>query len=232
MAKQQDLPLSPMEISGCCGRLLCCLAYENEQYAEIKAHFPKVGKTVQISCGPVKVLKVDALSEMATVLLEDGTVRQLTAEQLSGEAPLECGEEESLSDDQREAADMVVPVMIERTMPIRSTPRTEEPAVEKAPRIQPRNTPPPAPNVPRRELRPNLDLGQRRRPLAEVPVQPRQEQAQPIHAAVDAPPGAEDNDAEERRRHRRGGRHRPRHGRRPPGETPSASAEQAKPGAG
>lgn len=38
MAKEQDLSLNPTKISGCCGRLLCCLTYENEHYAEHNAH--------------------------------------------------------------------------------------------------------------------------------------------------------------------------------------------------
>ena len=52
MAKQQDLPLSPMEISGLCGRLLCCLEYENGYYQEVKGRFPKVGKNIETPLGP------------------------------------------------------------------------------------------------------------------------------------------------------------------------------------
>ena len=37
MAKTQDLPLNPSKVSGVCGRLLCCLSYENEQYKQMKA---------------------------------------------------------------------------------------------------------------------------------------------------------------------------------------------------
>jgi cell fate regulator YaaT (PSP1 superfamily) len=231
MAKQQDLPLSPIEISGCCGRLLCCLAYENDQYTEVKARFPKVGKTVQIACGLVKILKVDALSEMAMVLLEDGTVRQLTAEQLSGEAPLECPEEESPNDDQREALDEAIPVIIQRTLPTRMASSNEEPGAERAPRPQARSIPAPISSSPRRELRPVQDQGQRRRPTEEQPVQPRQEKAQLISVVPAANPTVEDGETEEKRKRRRGGRHRPRHGRRSPEETPSSGAEQANPDA-
>lgn len=231
MAKQQDLPLSPMEISGCCGRLLCCLAYENDQYTEIKARFPKVGKTVQIACGLVKILKVDALSEMAMVLLEDGTVRQLTAEQLSGEAPLECPEEESLSDDQREAIDEAVPALVQRTLPTRITSNHEEPIAERALRPQPRSTPASNSNSARREGRPVQDQGQRRRPEAEQPVQPRQDKAQPIRVVPAASSSTEDGETEEKRKRRRGGRHRPRHGRRSLEDIPSTGAEQTKPDA-
>lgn len=229
MAKQQDLPLSPMEISGCCGRLLCCLAYENDQYTEIKARFPKVGKMVEVSCGPVKILKVDALSEMATVILEDGTIRQLTAEQLAGEAPLECPEEESLSDDQREVLDEVIPLVIHRPLPTRIAPTSKEPDAERAPRPQPRSVPTSISNSPRREARPTQDQAQRRKPTTDQPVQPRQEKALPMNVGPAAGSGADDVETEERRKHRRGGRHRPRHGRRSPDETSTASAEPSRP---
>src|SRR5437868_5345520 len=43
MAKEQDLPLNPAKISGVCGSLLCCLAYENDTYIQAKQHMPPVG---------------------------------------------------------------------------------------------------------------------------------------------------------------------------------------------
>jgi cell fate regulator YaaT (PSP1 superfamily) len=88
MAKLQNLPLSPMEISGLCGRLLCCLTYENDYYHEIRGQFPKVGRTVDTPYGPAKVIKVSVLRETITVLLEDGTTADMTADQLSGAEPM------------------------------------------------------------------------------------------------------------------------------------------------
>lgn len=49
MAKTQGLSLNPAKISGLCGRLMCCLAYENEYYAEVNKVMPKVGGTVTIA---------------------------------------------------------------------------------------------------------------------------------------------------------------------------------------
>ena len=46
MAKNQNLSLNPGKISGLCGRLMCCLAYENEHYAETNKKMPKIGATV------------------------------------------------------------------------------------------------------------------------------------------------------------------------------------------
>jgi len=47
MAREQDLPLNPANISGVCGRLLCCLAYESEQYRAMKKQMPTPGKNVK-----------------------------------------------------------------------------------------------------------------------------------------------------------------------------------------
>jgi cell fate regulator YaaT (PSP1 superfamily) len=68
MAKDQDLPLNPVKISGVCGRLLCCLAYEHEQYLEIKAELPKKGSWVQTPDGPGEVIAVNVVRE--TVMVE------------------------------------------------------------------------------------------------------------------------------------------------------------------
>ena len=88
MAKQQDLPLSPMEISGVCGRLLCCLGYENDFYQEVKSRFPKVGKNIETPLGVGKVVKVCVLTETVQVLFEDGSTASFTADQLAGREPL------------------------------------------------------------------------------------------------------------------------------------------------
>jgi cell fate regulator YaaT (PSP1 superfamily) len=51
MAKNQGLPLAPSEISGLCGRLLCCLAYEDNFYSERKKVLPKVNSQVKTKEG-------------------------------------------------------------------------------------------------------------------------------------------------------------------------------------
>jgi len=82
MAKQQDLPLSPMEISGICGRLLCCLAYENDYYAEVKKRLPKVGDIVVTSHGPGRVIGINVLKETLSVELDSEATIEITAEEL------------------------------------------------------------------------------------------------------------------------------------------------------
>ncbi|MDM8519677.1 stage 0 sporulation family protein [Anaerolineales bacterium HSG6] len=71
MAKQQGLPLAPSEISGVCGRLLCCLAYEDKMYVEIRKKLPKVGKRVQLAEGQGVIRGLNILKEMVIVELED-----------------------------------------------------------------------------------------------------------------------------------------------------------------
>jgi cell fate regulator YaaT (PSP1 superfamily) len=82
MAKQQNLPLSPMEISGVCGRLLCCLAYENDFYGEVKKRLPRKGSTVQTPQGVGKVISVNVLQESVEVKLENEVTGTFTLEEL------------------------------------------------------------------------------------------------------------------------------------------------------
>ena len=70
MAKEQDLPLNPMKISGICGRLLCCLVYENDLYKELKANLPKKGQQVTTPMGPATVVGGNPLQQTVLVELE------------------------------------------------------------------------------------------------------------------------------------------------------------------
>ena len=47
MAKDQNLSLNPTKISGACGRLMCCLKYENDYYEEVRAQLPDIGKQLK-----------------------------------------------------------------------------------------------------------------------------------------------------------------------------------------
>jgi len=103
MAKQQDLPLSPNEISGVCGRLLCCLAYEYETYVELRKSLPKRNEIVQTPYGQGKVIEVHPLKEQVVVLFEDGDTRSISAAELglrrAGEASSEDEETEDNGED-------------------------------------------------------------------------------------------------------------------------------------
>ena len=67
MAKDQGIALNPNKINGLCGRLLCCLKYEDECYKECKKLLPTIGSTYKTSQGEGKVVSVDVLTNMVTV---------------------------------------------------------------------------------------------------------------------------------------------------------------------
>ena len=82
LAKDQGLSLNPTQISGPCGRLLCCLHYEHDFYVESRARFPKEGKVVRTSSGPARVIAVDIFRERVTLRAEAGETRVLELAEL------------------------------------------------------------------------------------------------------------------------------------------------------
>ncbi len=62
MAKNQSLSLNPVKISGNCGKLLCCINYENELYTELRKNAPDIGDIVETENGPAKVLSCDVIN--------------------------------------------------------------------------------------------------------------------------------------------------------------------------
>jgi len=85
MAKEQGLPLSPMKISGLCGRLLCCLGYEFEQYRAIREKMPKPGKHIKTARGEGVVVGGNPIEEMVLIELEGGVRVEMTLEQIAEE---------------------------------------------------------------------------------------------------------------------------------------------------
>lgn len=67
MAKNQGLALNPSKINGACGRLMCCLTYENDNYLECRNQLPGVGKMVETEFGVGKVVSEDVLNLKYTV---------------------------------------------------------------------------------------------------------------------------------------------------------------------
>jgi cell fate regulator YaaT (PSP1 superfamily) len=72
MAKEQNMSLNPEKISGLCGRLMCCLGYEYDGYADMKKDMPKCGKMIQTPEGRGKVIRQSALKGEIAVILESG----------------------------------------------------------------------------------------------------------------------------------------------------------------
>jgi cell fate regulator YaaT (PSP1 superfamily) len=80
MAKEQNLALNPLKISGVCGRLMCCLSFEYESYKQAKAGMPRVGGEVTIQQGRGKVVEINVIKRTMTVALEDGTRVEVEAD--------------------------------------------------------------------------------------------------------------------------------------------------------
>lgn len=71
MAKDQNLSLNPSKINGCCGRLLCCLAYEEDTYIECGKGMPLVGEKINYQGKVGEVLSVDILNRRYRLLIDD-----------------------------------------------------------------------------------------------------------------------------------------------------------------
>jgi cell fate regulator YaaT (PSP1 superfamily) len=82
LAKDQHLSLNPSQISGGCGRLLCCLKYEHEFYVTARKRFPKEGKTLRTAIGAEKVVAVDIFRERVFLRSEERGSRIIPLTQL------------------------------------------------------------------------------------------------------------------------------------------------------
>jgi cell fate regulator YaaT (PSP1 superfamily) len=79
-AKDQGLALTPQRVSGVCGRLMCCLVYEDAFYREQRALFPKQNKRVVTPHGEGRVRDVDVLARTVRVLFPDGSIETFPVE--------------------------------------------------------------------------------------------------------------------------------------------------------
>jgi len=71
MAKEQGLSLNPTKVSGSCGRLMCCLKYEQDAYEYLSSFTPKVGSTVKTHEGLATVIDVNLITGNLIVKLTD-----------------------------------------------------------------------------------------------------------------------------------------------------------------
>jgi cell fate regulator YaaT (PSP1 superfamily) len=85
LAKDQHLSLNPSQISGGCGRLLCCLKYEHEFYVTARKRFPKEGKTLTTAVGAEKVIAVDIFRERVFLRHDEHGSRIIPLAQLRSE---------------------------------------------------------------------------------------------------------------------------------------------------
>lgn len=81
MAKNQFLALNPTKINGVCGRLLCCLDYENDVYTELKKDLPKIGMMADTPMGMGKVVSVDVFKKTYSVDLKEKGIVEFSKEE-------------------------------------------------------------------------------------------------------------------------------------------------------
>lgn len=88
MAKDQNLSLKPTKVSGVCGRLKCCLQYEQDAYRDALKGLPHIGKKVKCDKGCGVVSEVDVLKQMVTVLFDDGVKMKVPVNDVISEATI------------------------------------------------------------------------------------------------------------------------------------------------
>ena len=105
MAKEQNISLNPSKISGNCGRLMCCLKYEQDVYEEKLARLPQIGAIVKTPDGVGEVCSIETLKERVKVRLKDGEdifYRRYDAKEIkiikNAEKKVDLHEEENLED--------------------------------------------------------------------------------------------------------------------------------------
>jgi cell fate regulator YaaT (PSP1 superfamily) len=196
VAKDQRLSLNPSQISGACGRLMCCLRYEHDFYVESRRKYPKEGKVIRTSRGEEKVIANDIFRERVTLRAVEGEVRvillaELRAEMLGAGDPLAAALDAAARDvvpaapmeDGDDAADLVE---------LESVTSRERRPPRAAPARRQQQQPPPA-SESRAAIPPVR---------SEAPV----ESAPPAAPSPDAPPNQPEGSAEGERRQRRRGR--------------------------
>ena len=83
MAKEQGLSLNPTKISGVCGRLMCCLTFENKTYKDLKRSMPKLGKTITTKKGKGRVIRQHVLKESVTIRIDEDTEVEIAIKDLT-----------------------------------------------------------------------------------------------------------------------------------------------------
>ena len=99
MAKEQNLSLNPTKISGICGRLMCCLNYEQSTYEDIRKRMPKVGSIVKTSEGTGEVFSNNTVKESVKVKLRKGEEEVLQEFKIENVELIKGHYEDSIDDD-------------------------------------------------------------------------------------------------------------------------------------
>jgi cell fate regulator YaaT (PSP1 superfamily) len=228
VAKDQRLStLNPSQISGSCGRLMCCLRYEHEFYVQQRRRFPKEGKIIVTLAGEEKVVSNDIFREHVTLRGATGDVRIVPLAQLNrelGGEPVTAASDLAGADDESEFEEEVTTEIYLVDPPRGASTRTYPGAIEKSedrrPKTEDRTRRPRTedqrpkteerrPRTEDRKPMPQDDKprAEQARPEHRRPPQPRPPQAPPqSETAEAADQSAEGSARRRRRRGRRGGR--------------------------
>lgn len=82
IAREQGLTLNPEKISGMCGRLMCCLVYEQKVYRRIESRLPEAGERVDTEDGPGEIREVDVINRRVTVDLDSDQTTTLSLDEI------------------------------------------------------------------------------------------------------------------------------------------------------
>lgn len=99
MAKEQNLSLNPTKISGICGRLMCCLNYEQSTYEDIRKRMPKVGSIVKTSEGSGEVFSNNIVKESVKVKMKKGEEEVIEEFKIESVELIKGHYEDSIDDD-------------------------------------------------------------------------------------------------------------------------------------
>jgi cell fate regulator YaaT (PSP1 superfamily) len=179
MAKDQGLTLNPKKVSGMCGRLMCCLVYEQQIYKRMRKLLPRPGQQVDTPLGPGQVVSLDVINKLVHVRLEDMSQHTLPAAELAlvGAQPYQVDEPDDADD-----------------TPLWDDVLTDEDELQPAARPAGRQEPQPAPQ-------PREGRGDRRR---DQPPEPQPTQAAAPASSSTVSPADEQAQRERSRNRRRG----------------------------
>ena len=149
MAKEQNLSLNPTKISGVCGRLMCCLKYEQDQYEQTRKRMPRVGREVITPDGTGVVSDLNIVKETVSVRIPNGDtteVKEYPLEQIirpgterkAQDAPEDSARPDEIPAEESQAESVALAAEEEILILERSDPDLEEPEPEKPMEQKPR----------------------------------------------------------------------------------------------
>ena len=236
MAKTQGLSLNPVKISGTCGRLMCCLKYEEHAYEDLVKRAPKIDAFVETPSGKGSVISVNLLRGSAKVRLDEGmdtTLKTFTFEELDvlGGKARRAEYIAARAEGKLEEAGFTESSQRELRPVVREPRATPRPESRNDSRTEPRRDIPPEPPVKKQENFPRTEQRQPRPNFAPRPaakVEKKQPQPKPVNPSpLIAAPAAEAQPQSDKppfkkpgKRHHRGGKGRNKPVKNPDGTSP------------